>query len=79
MSTSFFFDLEDLPIIQNHIWYRDKDRYLVKCDKIHPDWCACGICSLKAAGYKECPPVEITIGYDSIEKTDENVACSIKE
>lgn len=27
----FLFDLEDLPIIQNHIWYRDKDGYLVSC------------------------------------------------
>lgn len=30
-SFPFLFDLEDLPIIQNHIWYRDKDGYLVSC------------------------------------------------
>lgn len=27
----FLFDLEDLSIIQNHVWYRDKDGYLVSC------------------------------------------------
>ena len=30
-SFPFLFDLEDLPVIQNHIWYRDKDGYLVSC------------------------------------------------
>ena len=27
----FLFDIEDLPIIKSHIWYRDKDGYLVSC------------------------------------------------
>lgn len=27
----FLFDVEDLPIIESHIWYRDKDGYLVSC------------------------------------------------
>lgn len=27
-SFPFLFDLEDLAVIQNHIWYRDKDGYL---------------------------------------------------
>lgn len=30
-SFPFLFDLEDLAVIQNHIWYRDKDGYLVSC------------------------------------------------
>lgn len=30
-SFPFLFDLEDLPTIQSHIWYRDKDGYLVSC------------------------------------------------
>ena len=27
----FFFDLEDLPLIESRSWYRDKDGYLVSC------------------------------------------------
>lgn len=54
------------------------EQLIKQCDKIHPDWCACGICSPEAAGYKEDPPVELIIGYDSIEKADEDVACSIR-
>ena len=30
-SFPFLFDLEDLPVIQSHIWYRDKDGYLASC------------------------------------------------
>lgn len=30
-SFPFLFDLEDLPVIKSHIWYRDKDGYLVSC------------------------------------------------
>ena len=30
-SFPFLFDIEDLPIIKSHIWYRDKDGYLVSC------------------------------------------------
>ena len=28
-ATEFFFDLEDLPLIESRSWYRDKDGYLV--------------------------------------------------
>lgn len=27
----FLFDLDDLPVIQSRVWYRDKDGYLVSC------------------------------------------------
>ena len=50
---------------------------LKQCDKIEPDWCACGICSLgeEDSGLE----TEIIIGYDSIKKVDDGVACSIIE
>lgn len=48
-------------------------------DKIKPDWCACGICSLGYEDYPEDTEPEIIIGYDSIKKTNENVSCTIKE
>lgn len=55
-------------------------KQLIKqCDKIKPDWCACGICSLDYAGHSEDEKPEIIIGYDTIEKADENVPCSIKQ
>lgn len=29
--TTFYFDIEDLPIIQSRSWYKDKDGYLAHC------------------------------------------------
>ena len=52
---------------------------LTQCDKIYPDWCACGICSCERAGFGEDIDAEIIIGYDSIEKTSDDVACQIKK
>ena len=52
---------------------------LKQCDKIQPDWCACGICSYEEIGYNDDIPVEIIIGYDSIRKKDEGVSCRIWE
>ena len=52
---------------------------LKQCDKINPDWCACGICSLGYVNYSEDTESEIIIGYDSIRKTDESVSCRIEE
>lgn len=55
-------------------------KQLIKqCDKIIPDWCACGICSLDYKGYGENLKTDIIIGYDSIKKTNEDVCCNIKE
>lgn len=50
------------------------EQLLKQCDKIKPYWCKCGICSAE-----ENDDVEIIIDYESIEKTNENVNCSIKE
>ena len=52
---------------------------LKQCDKITPHWCACGICSYERAEYDENYPVEIIIGYDSIQKTSNDVSCTIKK
>ena len=47
---------------------------LKQCDKIRPDWCACGICSCE-----EGADAEIIIGYNSIEKVNDDVSCTIVE
>lgn len=47
---------------------------LKQCDKIKPDWCACGICSCD-----EDEEAEILIGYDSVRKANEDVSCEIEE
>lgn len=52
---------------------------LEQCDKIEPDWCACGICSYEKIGYKEDEQTEIIIGYDSIQKANDDVNCTIRE
>jgi len=49
---------------------------LKQCDKIKPDWCACGIRSFDK--YETWEP-EILIDYNSIKKANDNVNCSIKE
>ena len=46
---------------------------LKQCDRIKPDWCACGICSTKDK-YK----TEIYITYDDVRKADDSVCCTIK-
>lgn len=50
---------------------------LKQCDRIKPDWCACGIHSLPS-DYNDID-VELKIDYNNIEKTNEDVACTIKE
>lgn len=52
---------------------------LEQCDKIKPNWCACGICSYKADGIDENKEPEIIIGYDSIKKANDEVECTIVE
>ena len=51
---------------------------LRQCDKIKPNWCACGICSVDKV-YDNDVDTEIRIGYDSVEKVNADVSCSIKE
>ena len=53
------------------------EQLLKQTDKIKPDWCACGICSLKEIGLNDSPS-EIIIDYDSVEKASEDVNCTIK-
>lgn len=50
---------------------------LKQCDKIKPDWCACGIRSLNKSEMQL--PDEIEISYSSIRKTSEDVSCTIRE
>lgn len=52
---------------------------LKQCDKIKPDWCACGICSYDKAGFSEDSKPEIIIDYDNIRKADDSVSCRIIE
>lgn len=51
---------------------------LKQCDKIHPHWCACGICSLSAAKFSENAEVDVFIGYDSV-RAREDANCTIRE
>ena len=51
---------------------------LKQCDKIRPDWCACGIKTEDDEWALRQEP-EIIIDYDSIKKRDEDVPCIIKE
>ena len=48
---------------------------LKQCDRIKPDWCACGICSSQ---HKD-EDTEIIITYDDVYKTNKGVSCTIKE
>lgn len=50
------------------------EQLLKQCDRIRPDWCACGICS---ADFKD-EWVELKITYDDIIKVDPDAACTIK-
>ena len=50
---------------------------LKQCDKIKPDWCACGICSYEKE-YKSDIEPDIIIGYDSIRKANDYVCCTIE-
>ena len=55
------------------------EQLLKQCDKIKPDWCACGICSYGKVYGDADYETEIVIGYDSIKKADDDVSCSIVE
>lgn len=54
------------------------EQLLKQCDKINPDWCACGICSYEAVYGDEHIDTEIFIGYDSITKANIDVPCTIE-
>lgn len=52
---------------------------LRQCDKIEPDWCACGICSVEKANLPKDIEPEIIIEYNSVKKVNEDVSCRIDE
>lgn len=47
---------------------------LVQCDRITPDWCACGICSSNQPD----DYTELIFTYDDVYKTNDDVSCKIK-
>ena len=53
------------------------EQLLKQCDKIKPDWCACGICSYEKVGFSETCEPEIVIDYDSVRKANDDVSCRI--
>ena len=54
------------------------EQLLKQCDKIKPDWCACGICSAEKCGMQNYE-AEILIDYDSVKKANDDISCSIAE
>ena len=48
-----------------------------QADRIVPDWCACGVCSVPKA-YADIK-TEIVFTYDDVRKTSDDVCCAIKE
>lgn len=52
---------------------------LEQCDKIKPDYCACGIRTYREEDEMYQLPVEIQIDYDDIRKVDKYAACTIEK
>lgn len=52
------------------------EQLLKQCDRIKPDWCACGIKSLEI-DEQQCE-TEIIIEYDDVMKAKPDVSCSIR-
>lgn len=50
------------------------EQLLKQCDRIKPDWCACGICSTD-----ENEEADIIIDYNDIRKANDDVSCTIVE
>lgn len=49
---------------------------LKQCDRIKPDWCACGIGSYDLElGY---PQIELSFDYDDVQKIDKDAPCTIR-
>lgn len=49
---------------------------LKQCDRIKPDWCACGIRSCNPE--RDYSQIELSFDYDDVRKTDDDVPCSIE-
>ena len=45
-----------------------------QADRIVPDWCACGVCSLEDDRWE----TEIVFDYDDVRKADPSAPCTIK-
>ena len=52
---------------------------LKQCDRIIPDWCACGICTLEADKLAPDTKPEIIIEYNDVYKVSDDVSCRILE
>lgn len=52
------------------------EQLLKQCNRIEPDWCACGINSYKIESNDK---VQLDIDYDDIRKRDKDAPCRIKE
>lgn len=52
------------------------EQLLKQCNRIVPDWCACGI---NNKNIDENEEVEIDIDYEDIRKTSEDVSCKIEK
>ena len=50
---------------------------IIQCDRIEPDWCACGICSLEARELYNAE-TEIFITEGDVWKANDGVCCKIR-
>ena len=60
------------------------EQLLKQCDRIIPDYCECGVCSLYAErglgpDTDWDPETELRFDYDSVEKTSDDVSCIIRD
>ena len=55
------------------------EQLLKQCDKIIPDYCVCGICSLDTAGYDKNIKTEVQIGYNFVKKVSTDASFTLKE
>ena len=48
-----------------------------QADRIRPDYCACGVCSVEKEDRQD-EPTDIVFTYDDVRKINEHVSCTIK-
>ena len=49
-----------------------------QADRIKPDWCACGVCSVSNHRLPADIETEIIFDYNDVRKANEEVSCTIK-
>lgn len=54
------------------------EQLLKQCDRIKPDYCACGIRSLED-DWEKNQEIEIIIDYNDVKKANKDISCKIKE